>query len=269
MAIMALNSAATGLSAQQAALDVIANNLANANTDGFKSSRVNFQDLLYVEKAPPGTENANGDRRPIGLYVGLGVKVSGTKIDFTQGPARATDRQLDLMIEGNGFFQVEIDEDLGEGIGYTRAGNFALNEDGDIVLATDQGRRLIPEITIPEDALAVSVSTDGVVSVELPGQTDPVVVDTIQLATFINPCGLKPIGENLFLPTAASGDPLVGDPIEDGRGAIQQGFLEASNVEPVQELVDLIRTQRAFELNSQSIQAADEVLREIAHLRRF
>ncbi len=269
MAIMALNSAATGLSAQQMALDVIANNLANSNTDGFKSSRANFQDLLYVEKAPPGTENTNGDRRPIGLYIGLGVKVSGTKIDFEQGPARATDRELDLMIVGKGFFQVEIDDDVGDGIGYTRAGNFTLNEDGEIVLATDQGRRLIPNITVPEDALAISVSTDGVVSVDLPGQVDPVVLDTIQLSTFINPCGLKQIGENLYLPSAASGDPLVGDPVEDGRGEIQQGFLEASNVEPVKELVDLIRTQRAFELNSQSIQAADEVLQEIANLRRF
>lgn len=269
MAILALNSAATGLSAQQLALDVIANNLANSNTNGFKSSRANFQDLLYVEMAPPGTENINGDRRPIGLYVGLGVKVSGTKIDFMQGPAQPTDRELDIMIEGTGFFQVQIDDDLGDGIGYTRAGNFTLNQDGEIVLATDQGRRLIPEITIPENATAISISTDGVVSVTLPGQVDPVVLDTIQLATFINPCGLKQIGENIYLPSAASGDPLVGDPLEDGRGALQQGFLEGSNVEPVKELVDLIRTQRAFELNSQSIQAADEVLQEINNLRRF
>jgi flagellar basal-body rod protein FlgG len=269
MAIIALSSAATGLSAQQTALDVIANNLANANTDGFKASRVNFQDLLYVEQAAAGTENANGDRRPTGLYVGLGTKVSGTKTDFTQGPARSTGRELDVMIEGLGFFMVQIEDDIGEGVGYTRAGNFTLNEQGELVLATDQGRRLTPPIQIPENATSVSISTDGVVSVQVPGQIDPDVIETIQLATFINPCGLKPIGENLYIPTAASGDPLTGDPGEEGRGLLRQGFLEGSNVEPVTELVNLIRTQRAFELNSQVIQAADEVLQTIGNLRRF
>ncbi len=169
MAIIALNSAATGLSALQTSLDVTANNLANANTDGFKSSRVNFQDLLYIEKAQPGTENANGDRRPTGLFVGLGTKVSGTQLDFTQGPPKATDRELDIMIDGRGFFQVEIEDDVGDGIGYTRAGNFTLNADGEIVLATDQGRRLIPKIQVDETASNITISADGVVSVQLPG----------------------------------------------------------------------------------------------------
>ncbi len=238
MAIIALNSAATGLSALQTSLDVTANNLANANTDGFKASRVNFQDLLYIEKAQPGTENANGDRRPTGLFVGLGTKVSGTQLDFTQGPPKATDRELDIMIDGRGFFQVEIEDDVGDGIGYTRAGNFTLN-------------------------------ADGVVSVQLPGQIDPQVVGNIQIATFINSTGLKQIGENLFVPSAASGDPLVGDPAEANRGRLLQGFLEGSNVDPVTELINLIRTQRAFEFNSQSIQAADEALQTISNLRRF
>ena len=269
MAILALHSAATGLTALQTSLDVIANNLANSTTDGFKASRVNFQDLLYIEKALAGTQNTNGDRRPTGRYVGLGTKVSGTQVDFRQGHARATDRDLDVMIEGLGFFEVQIEDDTGEGRAFTRAGNFTLNVDGELVLGTDQGRRLIPIVQIDETATAISISTDGVVSVLLPGQIDPVVVETIQLTTFINPGGLKQIGENLYIETAASGDPVVGDPGENGRGLLRQSFLEASNVEPVIELVNLIRTQRAFEFNSQSIQAADEVLRSLGNLRRF
>ena len=269
MAIIALNSAATGLSALQTSLDVTANNLANANTDGFKASRVNFQDLFYIEKAQPGTENANGDRRPTGLFVGLGTKVSGTQLNFAQGPPRETGRELDIMIEGRGFFQVEIEDDVGDGIGYTRAGNFTLNADGEIVLATDQGRRLIPNIQIDETATSIEISTDGVVSVQFPGQIDPQVVGNIQIATFINPAGLRQMGENIFVPSAASGDPLVGDPAEANRGRLRQGFLEGSNVDPVTELINLIRTQRAFEFNSQSIQAADEALQTIGNLRRF
>jgi len=269
MAILALNTAATGLSALETALDVIANNLANVNTTGFKASCVNFQDLLYSEEKYPGVENANGDRRPIGLYVGLGVTVSGTQLDISQGVAEETGRQLDILIDGEGLFQVEIEDDIGDGIGYTRAGNFAINQDGEIVLATDTGRRLIPNIIVPEDAIIVEVSTDGVVSVALAGETEPQVIETIQLATFINPQGLKQIGENIFIPTAASGDPSVGDPTENGRGSLRQRFLEGSNVEPVTELVSLIRTQRAFEFNSQALQAADEALRSIGNLRRF
>jgi flagellar basal-body rod protein FlgG len=269
MAIIALHSASTGLSALSTSLDVIANNLANANTDGFKSSRTNFQDLLYIEKAQPGVENTNGDKRPTGLYVGLGTKVSGTQVDFTQGAAHKTDMPLDLMIEGDGFFQVKVEDDIGEGVAYTRAGNFARNSEGELVLATDQGRRLIPNIKIPETAQGITISSDGVVSVSLPGQSQPQQLDTIQLATFINPAGLKQIGENLYVPTAASGEAVVGNPREANRGAIRQGVLEGSNVDPVIELVNLIKTQRAFELNSQSIQAADEALQTVGRLRRF
>ncbi|MHC4770132.1 MAG: flagellar hook-basal body complex protein [Planctomycetota bacterium] len=218
MAILALNTAATGLSALETALDVIANNLANVNTTGFKASRVNFQDLLYSEEKYPGIENANGDRRPIGLYVGLGVSVSGTQLDISQGVAEETGRSLDLLIDGEGLFQVEIEDDIGDGIGYTRAGNFTLNQDGEIVLASDTGRRLIPNIIVPEDAIQIEVSTDGVVSVEIAGETEPQVIETIQLATFINPQGLKQIGENLYIPTAASGDPSEGDEAGIPRG---------------------------------------------------
>lgn len=269
MAVIALSTAATGLSAQATNLDIIANNLANSNTPGYKASRANFQDLIYQERKLPGIENSQGLRRPIGLYVGLGVKVAGTQLDFQQGAAMETGRNLDLLIDGRGFFQVEIEDDIGDGIGYTRAGNFTINEDGEIVLATDQGRRLIPSLSIPADATIVEVSTDGVVSVQLPGQVDPTIVGTIELATFINPTGVRQIGENLYVPSAASGDPTVGDPGQDGRGLLRQGFLEGSNVDPVTELVSLIRTQRAFEFNSQAMQAADEALQQIGNLRRF
>lgn len=270
MAIIALHSAATGLSALQTSLDVIANNLANANTDGFKASRANFQDLLYQERAAAGVENANGDQRPVGLQVGLGTKISGTQVNFTQGPAQITNRELDLMIDGEGFFQVEVEDDVSEGgVAYTRAGNFVLNADGDIVLATDQGRRLIPNIQVPPDATGISIGLDGTVSVTLAGNSAPQILETIQLARFINPAGLKSLGENLYAPTAASGEPVIGDPLEEGRGGVRQGALEGSNVDPVVELINLIKTQRAFELNSQSIQAADEALQTIGRLRRF
>lgn len=269
MAILALHSASTGLSALSTSLDVIANNLANVNTDGFKSSRANFQDLFYEERAQPGVENANADQRPTGLYVGLGTKISGTQLDFSMGPANATERPLDLYIDGDGLFQVQIEDDLGEGLGYTRAGNFAVNADGEIVMANDQGRRLAPPITIPEEATGVDILADGTVQVSLPGSTDAEEVGRIELALFINPAGLKQIGENIYIPSPASGEAQLGEPREGGRGAIRQGFLEASNVDPVTELVNLIKTQRAFELNSQSIQAADEVLQTASQLRRL
>jgi flagellar basal-body rod protein FlgG len=269
MASIALNSSSSGLSALSTALDVIANNLANVNTDGYKASRANFQDLFYQELAQPGAENANGDQHPTGLFVGLGVQVSGTQLNFEQGPAINTNMPLDIMIEGDGFFQIEIGDDIGEGIGYTRAGNFVRNSDGEMVLGTNQGRRLIPTIEIPADATSVTIKTDGTVQVTLPGSTDPVDLETIQLATFINPSGLQQIGENTYIPSAASGEALIGDPLEDGRGGLRQGFLEGSNVDPVTELVNLIRTQRAFELNSQCIKAADESLQIISQLGRF
>ncbi len=269
MSNIALSTAATGLSAQATNLEIIANNLANSNTPGYKASRVNFQDLMYQERKLPGVENRQGLRRPIGLYVGLGVKVAGTQLDFSQGPAVETGRNLDLYIDGNGFFQVEIEDDIGDGIGYTRAGHFTRNQDGELVLATDHGRRLIPSVVIPDDATIVEISPDGIVSAQLPGQTDPTIIATIELATFLNPAGLRQIGENLYVPSAATGDPTVGDPGQNGRGLLRQSFLEGSNVDPVTELVALIRTQRAFEFNSQAVQAADEALQQIGNLRRF
>lgn len=268
MAAIALQSASSGLSSLSTKLDVIANNLANVNTAGFKSSRANFQDLLYVERAQPGVENANGDQRPTGLYVGLGVKVSGTQQSFQQGAPITTGRQLDVMVSGKGFFQVEVDDATGDGTAYTRAGNFTKNADGELVLANDTGRRLIPNITIPDDAINIDILADGRVLVSLPGDTQPQEVGQLQLATFINPAGLRQEGENLYTESAASGPPVLGNPDEDGRGALQAGFLESSNVDPTFELIELIRTQRAFEMNSQAIRAADETLRNIGNLRQ-
>jgi len=269
MALIALHSASTGLKALNTELDVIANNLANVNTVGFKASRVNFQDLIYQEKALPGVENANGDERPTGLYVGLGVKVSGTQLSQEQGAPLETSNPLDVLIDGDGFFQVEIEDDRGEGgIAYTRAGNFVLNSEGEIVLANDQGRRLFPTITVDENATFVEIGADGLVRFLSPGSNEPQEAGTIELATFVNPAGLKPIGENLFVETQASGDPFTGDPGEENRGLLRSGFLEGSNVNPTNELINLIRTQRAFEMNSNVIRAADDTLRSVAQLRR-
>ncbi len=269
MAVVALHSAATGLSALNADLDVIANNLANVNTEGFKSSRTNFQDLMYQEKALPGTENSNGDRRPTGLYIGLGVRVSGTQVDFAQGSPLSTGRSLDMLIDGAGFFQVQVEDDRGaNGTAYTRAGNFAVNRDGELVLANDQGRRLLPAINIPADAISISINTDGRVFTLQPGESEPTEQGQIEIAAFVNPAGLKQLGENLFVESGGSGPPITGQPSTSNLGRLQSGFLEGSNVDPTKELIDLIRTQRAFEMNSNVIRAADETLRSLANLNR-
>ncbi|MEM0984418.1 MAG: flagellar basal-body rod protein FlgG [Planctomycetota bacterium] len=268
MASIALRSAASGLSALNTRLDVIANNLANANTAGFKASRANFQDLFYIERRLPGVENANGDQSPTGLSVGLGVEVSGTQLNFEQGSPIQTGRELDLYIAGRGFFQVDIEDDQGNGIGYSRAGNFAINAEGDLVLATDSGRRLEPNINIPQDARNITISADGIIGGNVAGNAEFVEFGQLQLADFINPAGLRQIGENLYVESGASGQPLPAQPGTEGLGTIVQGTLEASNVDPTRELIELIRTQRSFELNSQVIRAADEALQQIGQLRR-
>ena len=269
MAINALQSSASALSALNTALDVTAHNLANVNTHGYKSSRVNFQDLLYIEKEQAGTRNANEDQRPTGLYVGLGVKVSGTQLDFTSGAAFRTGNPLDCMVEGEGFFEVQVEDTVGNGgKAYTRAGNFTLNADGELVLANDQGRRLEPTISIPDTAEAVTIGADGRVFYTESGNPEQQEAGQLTLATFINPHGLKQVGENIFVETIASGPANSGNAGEDKRGTIKSGFLESSNVDPTRELIELIRTQRAFEMNSQSIRAADESLRSVAQLRR-
>ena len=265
MAILAMQSAASGLNALNTQLDVTAHNLANVNTTGFKSSRVNFQDLMYLERAQPGVENAQGEARPTGLFVGLGVRVAGTQHDFSEGSTIVTNRPLDVRISGKGFFQVQIESGQ---IGYTRAGNFVVNADGDLVLASDPGRRLEPAINIPDNALEVEITSDGRVFVTLDGEPAPQEQGQIELATFINPAGLRPIGENLFTETEGSGPPTTGVAGQENRGSLISGMLEGSNVDPTRELIELIRTQRAFEMNSQAIRAADETLRSVAQLRR-
>jgi flagellar basal-body rod protein FlgG len=268
MATIALHSAATGLSALSTQLDVISNNLANANTTGFKSFRTNLEDLMYQEKKQPGVENANGDARPTGLYVGLGVRVAGTQNMQSTGSPINTNGELDLMIDGAGYFMVDIPQNMGDGVGYTRAGNLTLNRDGELVLGNAGGPRVLPNITIPANAQSISIAYDGTVNVFLPDQVEPQNVGQLTLANFINPNGLKPLGGTIFVETAASGPAIENVPGENNAGQILQGFIESSNVDPVVELVNLIKTQRSFEMNSQSIQAADQTLQVISNLRR-
>lgn len=268
MAITALHSAATGLSALSTNLDIIANNLANVNTTAFKAQRANFEDLMYQQKALPGVENASGDQRPGGLQVGMGTKISNTQYDFATGSPIVTDRQLDLFIQGQGFFQVTTLAEGGSSVGYTRAGNFFRNSNGEMVLGNADGLKLDPAITVPQDATQIDVTADGTVYAHVPGSTTPTNLGRLQLANFVNPQGLKSAGGNVYMETAASGPPIQGNPGDSNFGTIQQNALESSNVDPVRELVSLIKTQRAFEMNSQTIQSADQALQVVSNLRR-
>lgn len=268
MGIQMLHTAATGMKAMDFKLNVVANNLANVETTGFKSSRVNFEDILYQTLEEPGLRNGLDQPLPTGKQVGLGVMVSGTQLNFTQGSIHSTEQPWDLAIEGTGFFQVQAFIDGQETTVYTRAGNFTQNADGEVVLANSLGARLEPAITIPQDAVDVAVSPQGVVQVRVSGATEFQDIGQIELARFINPAGLKQIAGNLYQESDASGTPLTGNPTQDGLGTLQQAYLEMSNVDPVRELVALIRTQRSFELNSQSIQTADQTLQTVNNLRR-
>lgn len=269
MAIAALHAAASGMRALDEKLNVVANNLANINTHGFKRSRVNFEDLLYQVKREPGVPNANDEPIPHGILEGTGVQISGTQLNFEHGTVDPTGRPLDWQIEGDGFFQVKTIQDGSEVTAYTRAGNFAQNAVGNIVLANSDGSMIEPPIAIPADAIEVAVGRNGEVRVRQQGSNTLNVVGQIELARFVNPEGLKQIGRNLYLESDASGAPITATPQTDGMGAISQGNLEMSNVDPVRELIDLITTQRAFELNSQLIQSTDETLQIVSNLRRF
>ena len=269
MAIIAMQSAASGLRALDTRLDVIANNLANVNTEGFKSSRANFEDLLYLERAQPGVENAIGDQRPTGLYVGLGVNVSGTQQNFDQGTPISTSSTTDMMIQGRGFFKVRVEDSLGVGgVAYTRNGNFIRNSEGDLVLANSDGRYLDPPINIPDDAIDIFVTPDGRVQYTTANDAEAQEAGQLQISLFVNPEGLSSIGANLWSESAASGPPIDGQPGTENFGLIKGSTLEGSNVDPSRELIELIRTQRAFEMNSQAIRAADETLQSVAQLRR-
>lgn len=269
MAITALQAAASGMRALDEKLNVVANNLANINTHGFKRSRVNFEDLLYQVKREPGIPNVEDEPIPHGILVGTGVKVSGTQLNFAPGAVDTSGRPLDVQIEGEGFFQVRTIQDGDVITAYTRAGNFVSNSLGNIVLANSGGEVLEPPIVVPEDAIEVSIGRNGEVRVRQQGSNTLNTVGQFELARFVNPEGLKQIGRNLYIESDASGPPVTGEPQSDGLGATVQGALEMSNVDPVRELIDLITTQRAFELNSQAIQSADESLQIVANLRRF
>ncbi len=269
MGIQMLHTAATGMKAMDFKLDVVANNLANVETVGFKRSRANFEDILYQTLEQPGLRNGLDQPLPTGKQVGLGVVVSGTQLNFTQGALNETNQPLDLAIDGEGFFQVQVFIDGQETTLYTRAGNFTQNSEGELVLTNSMGARLEPAITVPQDAGSIiGISVQGLVQVSVPPATEYQDIGQIELARFVNPAGLEQLAGTLFKETDASGPPIIGNPTEEGLGSLRQRFLEMSNVDPVRELVELIKTQRSFELNSQSIQTADQTLQTVNNLRR-
>ncbi|MEA3435322.1 MAG: flagellar basal-body rod protein FlgG [Thermodesulfobacteriota bacterium] len=261
--IRSIWTAATGMQAQTLNIDVIANNLANVNTTGFKRSRADFQDLLYETLRPAGASSSEGTQVPVGIQLGHGTRPAAVNKIFLQGDFQKTDNELDLAVEGDGFFQIL---QLNGEIAYTRAGAFKLDSEGRIV--TSDGFFIEPEITVPTDTVALSVGIDGTVSVVQAGETEATEIGTIELARFINPAGMHTIGRNLYVPTAASGDVVTGTAGEDGFGTIAQGYLEMSNVSVVDEMVNMITAQRAYEINSKTIQAADDMLQMANNIKR-
>ncbi len=266
MSVQTLYTAATGMEALETKLDVIANNMANINTTGFKKDRANFEDLIYRQIRMPGATDADGNLTSTGIEVGLGTRVSSTQTNQTQGAIQTTDNPLDFAIEGRGYFKLT---DPTGGALYSRAGNFGINANGNLVLGSAQtGWVLDPAVNIPENAVDVVVTPDGQVQFRTTDAPQLQTAGQITLSTFINPDGLLKVGGNLYRETDASNTATEGVPGSPGIGVISQGALEASNVEPVQELIDLITTQRAFELNSQVVQAGDQIMQIAANLRR-
>jgi flagellar basal-body rod protein FlgG len=261
--IRSLWTSATGMQAQALNLDVISNNLANVNTAGFKKSRAEFQDLLYETIKPAGTPSSQNTEVPTGIQLGHGTRPSTVLKIFSQGNMENTQNELDLAIEGDGFFQITLPN--GE-TAYTRDGAFKLDSEGRIV--NSDGFAMEPEISIPTDALSISVGLDGTVSVLQAGESIPSEIGTIELARFVNPAGLISMGKNLFLTSEASGDEMTGTAGEDGLGTLAQGFLEMSNVSVVDEMVNMITAQRAYESNSKAIQAADDMLQLANNIKR-
>ncbi|MBS0472954.1 MAG: flagellar basal-body rod protein FlgG [Proteobacteria bacterium] len=258
----ALSIASTGMLAQQTNVEVIANNLANMNTTGFKEQRAEFQDLLYQTVATPGANSSDsGTVLPSGIQIGAGVRTASVYRITSQGDLKSTSNPYDVAIQGPGFFRVQQPDGTDA---YTRSGNFGLSPDGQLV--TDQGYTVAPGIAIPANALSVSINAQGQVSATVPGQTAPTVVGTLELTRFPNEAGLKAMGNNLFLETPSSGAGQAGVPGSSGYGTLQQGFLETSNVNAVEEITSLITAQRAYEMNSKVITAADEMLQMTARL---
>jgi flagellar basal-body rod protein FlgG len=260
--IRALYSAGSGMTAQQMSIDNIANNLANANTTGFKARRTQFQDLMYQNFLQPGAAAGSQTTVPSGLQLGLGTRPSANSIVFTQGSFTQTDNPLDMVIQGKGFFQIR--RPTGE-TAFTRSGNFQLDKDGTVV--DSSGNPLEPQITIPAQSQSVTVAPDGTVSYTQPGQSASQVAGQIQLANFTNAGGLNSIGNGLFMPTDASGDPVIGNPGgQEGLGTLQQGYLESSNVSVVEEFINMISSQRAYEANTKVVKAADEMYQQVNNI---
>ena len=259
--IKSLWTAKTGLESQQTKLDVISNNLANVSTNGFKRSRPVFEDLLYQNMRQPGAQNNIQDRLPSGMQVGTGVRAVATERLHTQGGLEQTENSRDLAINGEGFFQVLLPDGT---VGYTRDGSFQLNENGQMVTAN--GYPVEPAIFLPENALSVNVGEDGTVSVRQPGVAIDNEVGQITVSTFINPAGLQSIGGNLYLETGASGAPNENMPGMNGAGRLFQGYVETSNVNVVEEMVNMIQTQRAYEINSRAVSTSDEMLARLSQL---
>ena len=265
MSVQSLYTAATGMEAMEHKLDVIANNIANIATTGFKKDRANFEDLFYRYQVIPGAEQIDPSTG-VGIQTGVGTRVSSVQTNFNQGAMQETNRALDIAIEGDGFLQVVGAN--GE-LQYTRSGNLSLNRDGTLVLGSaNLGRRVEPAITITQNVTSIRITSDGVVAVLQEGQTEFTPLQTLQLARFPNPEGLIKLGDNIYGISDASGQPVLNNPGQPGFGLLKQGYLEASNVEPVRELIDLIQAQRNIELNSKVVQAGDETLSLISGLRR-
>ncbi len=256
----ALWVAKTGLDAQRTRMAVVAHNLANVNTTGFKRGRGVFSDLLYQNVRQPGAQSSQNTELPSGLMLGTGVRVVATEKLFAQGNIIQTENSLDVALQGRGFFQVLQPDGT---MGYSRDGQFQTSSDGTIV--TSNGLTLEPGLTIPENTVRITIGSDGVVSALVAGNTTPTNLGNIQLADFINPAGLQPIGDNLFIETAASGSPQTGNPGTDGLGTLVQGAVESSNVNVVEELVNMIETQRAYEMNSKAISTTDEMLQYVSN----
>jgi flagellar basal-body rod protein FlgG len=251
----------TGMEAQQMQLDVISNNLANVSTNGFKRANAVFEDLMYQNLRQVGASSSEQSQLPTGLQLGLGVRTVATSRSFAQGNLQQSGNKLDVAIQGNGFFQVTMPDGT---TNYTRDGAFQVDSQGRLVTAT--GLPVANGVTVPVNATSIAIGADGVVTAQIPGSTAPQSIGTIALANFLNPAGLEPKGQNLYAESTASGQPASGTPGANGLGALMQGFVETSNVNVVQELVTMIQTQRAYEMNSKAIQTSDQMLQKLGQL---
>ncbi len=261
--IRSLYTAATGMIAQQTQIDVTSHNIANVNTIGYKKNRAEFADLFYQVTEYPGTSTSDTSVSPTGIEVGLGARPTAVTKQFSQGNFKETGNKLDMAITGDGFFQVELPDGQ---IAYTRNGAFKLDGNGQIV--NSDGYKLLPEITIPENATQINIGTDGTITAKLAGETEAAKLGQLELANFINPAGLHSLGNNNYINTIASGDPIISTAGLDGLGQIRQGFVEMSNVQLVEEMTDLITGQRAYEANSKAITTSDEMLQTVNQLKR-